>query len=112
MLYLEFLHIKDFGEYLKGKNVHEAYASVEDEKFTDDTKHHRVTFSARVEDHVALCTLGFLSRSTSSPEESIKYVEEQVKMLAERISHFDVSVKRGRWTDKTPRGLANEEDVG
>jgi hypothetical protein len=109
MLYLDFVHIDDFGAHLKDKGVMRAFVTTDSETAASvGFKSHKATFSARVDDYIALCTFGFHSKEELSLEQEFAYVKEQSEMLTERLSRFGIPVKEGRWTDETPQGLKSE----
>ena len=109
MVYLDFVHIDQFGEHLKDNGITEVFVSSRHiNSASGDIRFQRATFSARIGDYIALCTFGFHHDANLSGMEEMAEVKKQVEMLQDRLSRFGVSVKEGRWTGETPQALKDE----
>jgi hypothetical protein len=109
MLYLDFRHINDFGKHLKSKGVREAYVVHGNPRLeVSEVKFRTLTFSARIEDYVAVCTFPYHHDANLPPMEELNFIKQEVDMLREELTRYDVDVLEGRWTGEIPRSLASE----
>jgi len=107
MLYLEFYHISDLGTYLQENNVREAFCHIMSEGPNHDACRH-ITISARVGDHIAISTFSFRLSEGLSEEDADLDLGKRSTSLVNDLKNMGISVKAGRWTDKTPIGLTDD----